>query len=40
VKLQIVLPPADSRRAKELYRQMERELAFNPRADLEDGRDS
>lgn len=35
VRLQIVLPPADSSKARELYRQMERDLAFNPRADLE-----
>ncbi len=34
VVLQIVLPPAASKKAKELYRQMERELAFNPRAAL------
>ncbi len=40
VRLQIVLPRADSRKARELYRQMEREFAFNPRAALEDGRDS
>ncbi len=32
--LQIVLPPADTERAKELYRKMEKELAFNPRAGL------
>ncbi len=34
VVLQIVLPPADSEQAKALYHQMERELAFNPRAEL------
>jgi curved DNA-binding protein len=34
VVLQIVLPPGESERAKELYRRMERELAFNPRAKL------
>lgn len=34
VVLQIVLPPANSERAKALYRQMEKELAFNPRAKL------
>ena len=34
VVLQIALPPADTERAKELYRQMEREMAFNPRAGL------
>jgi curved DNA-binding protein len=32
--LKIVLPPATADKAKELYREMERELAFNPRADL------
>ncbi len=34
VVLQIVLPPADSEQAKALYRKMEQELAFNPRAKL------
>ena len=38
VVLKVVLPPADSPRARELYEQMKRELAFNPRADLERGR--
>ncbi len=32
--LNIALPPADTDKAKELYRKMEQELAFNPRADL------
>jgi curved DNA-binding protein len=32
--LQIVLPPADTDKAKELYQQMEREMPFNPRAGL------
>lgn len=32
--LEIVLPPADTPRAKELYEQMATELAFNPRASL------
>lgn len=32
--LKIVLPPTDSEKAKELYRQMERELPFDPRAGL------
>jgi curved DNA-binding protein len=32
--LKIVLPPATSDKAKELYREMEQELAFNPRVDL------
>ncbi len=35
VILQIALPPADDDRAKALYRKMEQELAFNPRAGLE-----
>jgi len=32
--LNIVLPPADSEKAKEFYRQMERELPFDPRPGL------
>lgn len=32
--LKIVLPPADSDKAKELYKEMARELDFNPRANL------
>lgn len=32
--LKIILPPAESDKAKELYRQMERELPFDPRAGL------
>jgi curved DNA-binding protein len=32
--LKIELPPADTDKAKEIYRQMERELPFNPRAGL------
>lgn len=32
VRLQIALPPADTPRARELYEQMSRELAFDPRA--------
>jgi len=32
--LSIVLPPADSEKAKEFYRQMERELPFDPRPGL------
>lgn len=32
--LKVVLPPADSDKAKELYREMEREMPFNPRAGL------
>ena len=32
--LKIELPPADNDKAKEVYRQMERELPFNPRASL------
>ncbi|HFC54007.1 MAG TPA: J domain-containing protein [Gammaproteobacteria bacterium] len=34
VVLQIALPPADNARARELYRKMEREMTFNPRAKL------
>ncbi len=34
VILKIVTPPADSPRARELYEQMQRELHFNPRAEL------
>jgi curved DNA-binding protein len=29
--LEVVLPPANTERARELYQQMARELAFNPR---------
>jgi curved DNA-binding protein len=32
--LSVALPPADSQRAKALYREMERDLAFDPRAAL------
>lgn len=32
--LKIVLPPAETDKAKELYREMEREMPFNPRAGL------
>jgi curved DNA-binding protein len=32
--LKIVLPPADTDKAKDVYRQMERELPFDPRAGL------
>jgi curved DNA-binding protein len=28
-----VLPPADTPRAKEIYEQMQRELAFDPRSE-------
>ncbi len=34
VVLQIALPPADSKKAKEAYEAMKSELNFNPRADL------
>ena len=34
VVLQIALPPADSERAKDLYRQMRDELGFRPRQDV------
>jgi len=32
--LKIVLPPADTDKAKEVYKEMERELPFDPRAEL------
>jgi curved DNA-binding protein len=32
--LRIVLPPADSPEARQLYRQMEEKFSFDPRADL------
>ena len=35
VVLKIVLPPADSPQARELYERMQRELPFDPRAELE-----
>jgi curved DNA-binding protein len=35
VVLEVVLPPAQSDRAKALYRQMEADLAFDPRQDME-----
>lgn len=34
--LQVALPPADSEQAKALYRKMEQEMKFNPRARLEE----
>jgi len=34
VVLQIALPPADSRKAKKMYKQMQEETDFNPRAGL------
>jgi curved DNA-binding protein len=34
VVLRIALPPADSEEAKTLYREMEKQMAFNPRAGL------
>ena len=34
VVLKVVLPPGDSPRARALYEQMQRELAFDPRAEL------
>ncbi len=34
--LQVVLPPADTERARSLYRQMAQELGFDPRRGLED----
>jgi len=35
VALKIVLPPADTPQARELYEQMQRELPFDPRAELQ-----
>jgi curved DNA-binding protein len=35
VVLKIVLPPADSAQAREFYEQMQRELPFDPRAELQ-----
>jgi curved DNA-binding protein len=35
VILQITLPPADSDAARRLYKQMQEQLGFNPRAALE-----
>lgn len=35
VVLKIVLPPADSDKAREVYEQMQRELPFDPRAELQ-----
>ena len=32
--LKVVLPPADTPKAREIYEKMQRELAFNPRAEL------
>jgi curved DNA-binding protein len=34
VVLEIALPPADSRKAKKLYKQMQEEMNFNPRAGI------
>ena len=34
--LQIVAPPADTPKARELYETMARELAFDPRAEAKD----
>jgi curved DNA-binding protein len=34
VVLEIALPPADSRKAKKIYQEMEKEMDFNPRAGL------
>ena len=36
LEVRVVLPPAEAPRAKELYETMARELAFDPRADMED----
>jgi curved DNA-binding protein len=34
VDLQVVLPPADNKKAKDVYAEMARELDFDPRANL------
>ena len=34
VVVQVILPPADTEKAKEIYRTMERELSFDPRSGL------
>ena len=34
VRLRITVPPAESEAAKDLYRKMEQELAYNPRAEM------
>jgi curved DNA-binding protein len=34
IVLKIVLPPGDSPRARELYEQMQKDLSFDPRAEL------
>ena len=38
LELDIVLPPADTEAARELYRTMERQMKFNPRHEMEGGR--
>jgi len=38
LELELVLPPADSEAARELYRTMERQMKFNPRQTRERGR--
>ena len=38
LELDLVLPPATSESARELYRTMEREMKFNPRRETEHGR--
>ena len=35
VQLKVTLPPADNEKARELYRQMQAELGFNPRSKME-----
>ena len=35
VQLKVTLPPADNDKARELYRQMQAELGFNPRSKME-----
>jgi curved DNA-binding protein len=36
VTLRVVVPPADSERARQLYQRMRDDLAFDPRAAMED----
>ena len=38
LELELVLPPADTDAARELYRTMERQMKFNPRQTTERGR--
>ena len=40
ITLQIMTPPADSDKSKQLYQEMAEELNFNPRHELEDNLDT